>query len=129
MSDLNISLSSTGFIGLEPEKIPPVAVQGNAHSSNLPLSNKLYTEKEQQLTAAQLNELKEITETVNEVNHFLQNMNRDLAFSVDDESGTNIIVVKDSNTEEVIRQIPSEELVVLRKKIDYMSGILFDKKV
>ncbi|WP_413701350.1 flagellar protein FlaG [Psychromonas sp. KJ10-10] len=70
-----------------------------------------------------------VKETVEEMNAFFQNMQRNLSFSVDEESGEKVISVRDSETEEVIRQIPSEELVVLRKKMDDVVGILFDTKV
>ncbi|WP_413692405.1 flagellar protein FlaG [Psychromonas sp. KJ10-2] len=71
----------------------------------------------------------EITQTVQEMNEFLHDMKRNLSFSVDDELGKSVIIVKDSDSDEVIRQIPSEELVVLRKKMDDVAGILFDTKV
>ena len=71
----------------------------------------------------------EVSEAVNEVNDFLKNMNRNLSFSVDEDSGDSIIIIKDSENDEVIRQIPSEELLVIRKKMDYLVGVLFDAKV
>ncbi|RBW47425.1 hypothetical protein DS885_03235 [Psychromonas sp. B3M02] len=71
----------------------------------------------------------EIAQTVQEMNEFLHDMKRNLSFSVDDELGKSVIIVKDSDSDEVIRQIPSEELVVLRKKMDDVAGILFDTKV
>lgn len=76
-----------------------------------------------ELTAA------EISATVEEMNSFLKDMKRNLSFSVDDDLGRSVITVKDSENDEVIRQIPSEELVVLRKKMDDVAGILFDTKV
>ncbi|WP_418135240.1 flagellar protein FlaG [Psychromonas sp. GE-S-Ul-11] len=63
------------------------------------------------------------------MNDFLHDMKRNLSFSIDDELGKSVIIVKDSDSDEVIRQIPSEELVVLRKKMDDVAGILFDTKV
>jgi len=71
----------------------------------------------------------EIAQTVQEMNDFLHDMKRNLSFSVDDDLGKSVITVKDSDSDEVIRQIPSEELVVLRKKMDDVAGILFDTKV
>ncbi|WP_298941085.1 flagellar protein FlaG [uncultured Psychromonas sp.] len=76
-----------------------------------------------ELTAA------EISATVEEMNTFLKDMKRNLSFSVDDDLGKSVITVKDSESDEIIRQIPSEELVVLRKKMDDVAGILFDTKV
>ena len=72
---------------------------------------------------------KEIGEAVDEVNAFMTNMQHNLSFSVDEDSGEPIVFIKDIDTDEVIRQIPSEELVILRKKLDDVTGILFHTKV
>lgn len=71
----------------------------------------------------------EIEKSVQDLNHFMQSMKRNLSFSFDDELGRGVVAVKDIESDEVIRQIPSEELVVLIKKMDDVAGILFDKKV
>lgn len=71
----------------------------------------------------------EIAETITEMNRFLDSMKRNISFSIDEELGSSVIVVKDSENDEVIRQLPSEELIVLRKKMDDVAGILFDTKV
>ena len=71
----------------------------------------------------------EAEKAVNEMNNFMTSMQRNLSFSFDDDLGRDIVSVKDIESDEVIRQIPSEELVVLIKKMDDVAGILFDKKV
>jgi flagellar protein FlaG len=50
---------------------------------------------------------------VQSLNDYAQSVRRDLQFSVDDTSGRTVITVKDSETEEIIRQIPSESAVAL----------------
>ena len=47
-----------------------------------------------------------------------------LKFSIDDETGQTIVRVTDMKTGELIRQIPSEELVELAKTLDRMQGKL-----
>lgn len=47
-----------------------------------------------------------------------------LKFSIDDETGQTIVRVTDIKTGELIRQIPSEELVELAKSLDRMQGKL-----
>jgi len=121
MSDLNIALASMNSVGLEKENLKQETVQARAVNPN-PI-NKEIEGKEAPLTEHQM------TETVKEMNNLLQDMNRNLSFTVDDQSGESVIVVKDSESDEVIRQIPSEELVILRKKMDDVVGILFDTKV
>lgn len=57
---------------------------------------------------------------------FARSINRDLAFSVHDASGKTVIQVLDSETDEVIRQIPSEELLRLSERLEDAQAILFD---
>jgi flagellar protein FlaG len=47
-----------------------------------------------------------------------------LQFAIDDESGQTIVRVTDRQTGELIRQIPSEEMVELAKSLDRMQGML-----
>ena len=126
MSELNTVIPSSGFSGVEKETPIQEPVKNNVIITPTPQVNadsKEEAEKTPQLTK------REVSETVEEMNRFLQNMQRNLSFTVDEQSGESIILVKDSESDEIIRQIPSEELVVLRKKIDDVVGILFDTKV
>ncbi|TVP87238.1 MAG: flagellar protein FlaG [Thioalkalivibrio sp.] len=47
------------------------------------------------------------------LNDYAQSVRRDLQFAMDETSGHTVITVRDSQTEEVIRQIPSESAVKL----------------
>ena len=58
---------------------------------------------------------------------FTQSMQRDLVFSVDKTLGETVIKVVDSNTQEVIRQIPSEDALALSRHLKEM-GMLFSSK-
>jgi len=49
-----------------------------------------------------------VESAVSKISDFVQNFQRDLQFSVDQDSGRTVIKVVDSETEQVIRQIPSE---------------------
>lgn len=51
-----------------------------------------------------------------------------LRFSVDHDTGRTVVRVTDANTQEVIRQIPAEEVLKLAKEIDRMQGLLFHKQ-
>lgn len=59
----------------------------------------------------QANEAAKVEQAVSQVNEFVQNLNRDLQFTVDEDSGRTVIKVLDTETKEVIRQIPPEELL------------------
>lgn len=55
----------------------------------------------------------EISETVTEINDIIRSVQRDLAFNVDEDSGRTVISVIDSESGELIRQIPSEDLLAI----------------
>lgn len=55
-------------------------------------------------------------------------MSNNLQFSLDDETGKTIVRVTDGDTGELIRQIPSEELVAIAKALDKMQGLLLHQK-
>jgi len=72
----------------------------------------------------------DIQQAVAELNQHIQNIERDLLFSVDDSSGRTIVRVVNSDTEEVIRQIPSEEVLRISRSIHEqmgdVSGLIFE---
>lgn len=72
----------------------------------------------------------DIQQAVAELNLHIQNIERDLLFSVDDSSGQTIVRVVNSDTEEVIRQIPSEEVLRISRSIHEqmgdISGLIFE---
>jgi len=70
-----------------------------------------------------------VKDTVNRLNSAVQSIERELQFKVDEKSGDTIITVLDSNTEEVIRQIPTEEVLAIRENIESLKGIIFSAKV
>lgn len=48
---------------------------------------------------------------------FLQVQNRDLAFSIDEDTARSVVTVIDGQSGDVIRQIPSEEVLALAARI------------
>lgn len=63
----------------------------------------------------------EVAEAVGQLNDYVQNIQRDLHFSIDDDTGRTVIKVVDSQSEEVIRQIPPEEALVLARHLEQLS--------
>jgi flagellar protein FlaG len=55
----------------------------------------------------------EVKQAARQLESFMESMNRYLEFRVDDDSGRTIVTVKDKSTGEVVRQIPSEEVLRL----------------
>jgi flagellar protein FlaG len=51
-----------------------------------------------------------------------------LLFSLDQETGKTVIKIVDSQTNEVIRQIPSEEVLAIARNLDRIEGLLLKQK-
>ncbi|ACO75685.1 FlaG [Laribacter hongkongensis HLHK9] len=56
-------------------------------------------------------------------------MRSDLVFTVDDETKLKLVKIVDRETKEVIRQIPSEEIVRFVKVFDELRGVLLSERV
>ena len=54
-----------------------------------------------------------LSEAVGQINDYIQTVQRNLSFSMDDENGKTVIRVIDSDSGELIRQIPDEEVLAL----------------
>jgi len=54
---------------------------------------------------------------VSELKDYVQNSQRNLDFQVDDATGRVVVKVIDSNSNTVIRQIPSEEILALSRRL------------
>ncbi len=65
-----------------------------------------------------------VEQAVGDVERYVQSLQRRLHFSVDAESGRTIIRVLDRETNQVIRQIPGEEMLALSKRLRESAGML-----
>ncbi len=71
-------------------------------------------------------EVEDVEAAVRDINEFVQTVQRDLRFSVDENSGRTVITVLDSETQEIVRQIPPEKLMAAAENIEQLRGLLFD---
>ena len=70
---------------------------------------------------------KNLTEAVGLLNQQMAATGRGLGFSYDSLKNSPVVKVSDVNTGEVVRQIPSEDLLRIAHNIDDLKGILFNK--
>ncbi len=74
-----------------------------------------------------------LSEAVDQINNRMQSVRRDLEFSVDEDSKRTVIRVMDSETKEVIRQIPAETVLAMARMIqleetDTIKGLLLEQE-
>lgn len=60
---------------------------------------------------------KAIEQAVRQMNVYTQNLQRALQFRIDKDSGQTVVRVLDAKTDEVIRQIPSEEILAIASRM------------
>lgn len=66
----------------------------------------------------------ELAEAIKKLNDTVKLYNGDLEFSVDDDTQRRVVKVIDKSTKELIRQIPSPEVLRIAKAIDEFSSLL-----
>jgi flagellar protein FlaG len=72
----------------------------------------------------------QVSQVVDDLNSLVQDLKRDLQFSVDAESGETIIRVVDSESQKTIRTIPPSEInVVSQRLMQTNGGLLFSASV
>jgi len=70
-----------------------------------------------------------LSSMIEELNTNLEDLaHTSVRFRIDREADDMVVKVIDTNTEEIVRQIPSEEMVDLMKRMKELQGLLFDKK-
>ncbi|MFZ3285914.1 MAG: flagellar protein FlaG [Telluria sp.] len=66
----------------------------------------------------------QVAQALKSINNVLQLRSPDLEFSVDSESERTIVKVVDKKTQEVIRQMPSQEALDIAKALDKLQSLL-----
>lgn len=71
---------------------------------------------------------REMAGAVSEIRDFVQMVRRELQFEVDDDTGRTIVTVRDADTDEIIRQIPPEEVLQIAARLEEVNGVLFRER-
>ena len=70
----------------------------------------------------------ELASAIEKVQDFTKTLANELKFNIDEDSGQMVVKIVDSATDEVIRQIPSEEMLEIAKALDQIQGLLIKQK-
>lgn len=70
----------------------------------------------------------ELDNAVKDIQDFIKNTNTSLDFHVDKDTDKLVVKVIDTSTKEVIKQIPSEDMLALAKALDKLKGLLVSQK-
>jgi len=114
-------------IGMIKSIFPPTAEAQAAPAAGRPATVAQDAQGAQPAQAGRraADEPEPLERVVSDLNQLVRDLHRELRFSVDKDSGDTVIKVIDRETEEVVRQIPSEELMHLRKRLQETAGVIF----
>lgn len=108
---------------LSPSLTKPEEVRQTEKSSAVQLKESETTPKEDAITK---DEAEAVVDTLNEYTNALQTK---LGFSINKEMEKIVVTVRNKETDEIIRQIPAEELLLIQEKMEELTGLLLNKKV
>ena len=109
-----------------PAEEKPATAEVPTASALLKAEVKKAATVEQPKEVPNAKELKQLTE---ELQRRVGGVDSQLQFSVDDTTGQSIVKVMDRATKEVIRQIPSEEMLRIARGLDrYKEGLLVNSE-
>ncbi len=103
-------------------QVSPVKKSGDSAQGSLD-DQALHGREAQKLSSEDLSTLAE------EIQGRFDAMGAKLGFSVHEGTEDIVMEVTERESGELIRQIPSEEILALREKLNELVGLLFDKKV
>ncbi len=118
--------------------VPPVKpeVSTDLHKEQIKIEQqrKATQQKDQQLAIEKENKRKAISRAktdkyLKEVLNISSVLNRKLSYSVNKELNQVVVKVIDSETDKVIRVIPSEALLKLHLRMKEVIGLIFDEKI
>lgn len=70
---------------------------------------------------------KELDQSIEQIQVMMDLRNRSVEFTTDESSGARVVKVIDSNSGDVIRQMPAEELLSFMRNLTRMLGTFIDK--
>jgi flagellar protein FlaG len=79
-------------------------------------------------------EPKDLDKAIADLQDYVDGLGRNLSFARDESIDRSVITVRDTQTNQVVRQIPSEEVVAISRQIrdemaEMRAGLLMDKSV
>lgn len=92
-----------------------------------PLSPKAPKETKE-VGQSEVQRREEISKAIEDVQIMMELRNREVDFVRDEQAGTDVIKVVDTKSGDVIRQMPSEELLTFMRNLTKMLGALVDQR-
>lgn len=124
-----MEISAAKAIGTENQNVIPMprVVAGTAVDTPEIAPDKKEALNQDQV--AEKPEAKEVMEVLESFQDLSETLRTKLNFSVHEEGNEIVVKVIDKETDQLIRQIPSEEMLELQDKMEDLAGFLFSQNV
>lgn len=93
------------------------------------VSDKTKESLQEELNKNSKNLEEEVKDSVKDVNEIVKKVKEGLSFQIHEDTEELMVQVVDVNTDEVIKELPPEEMLDLKARIHEMVGILINEKV
>lgn len=131
----DVKISNIDFMAKQAKSTSAPTVESGERGREFDATAVNQQSNAQDVSAARAAEKSERSEegvqgAVAQLNDYVQNVQRDLQFKLDDDSGKTVVTVIDRETSEVVRQIPDEMALKLAQKLQQDEPLsLIDAKV
>lgn len=117
----SVTTPTTSVRSNAPAASPTIQTDG---ADTIQASNKAQPPPENTLSVGK-EALKEATHRANQA---IAGLGSDLKFTIDEDTGVNVVKFIDVSTKEVIRQIPAQEMLEISKRLDELQGLLIKER-
>ncbi len=123
-----VAPAATGFkSSSDRQSGAPVVPQANRPGSPFPV-NDTRTSSNANVNGNGTASETQVSDAVEKLSKFVSTIRPEISFSVDQSSGTRVVKILDSQSKEVLRQIPSEEAIQLAQALDKLQGLFVRDK-
>jgi len=95
--------------------------------TDLPLPGVHAADRPARHSASEPLSTEEVDSTVAAFNEVFKQANVGVRYQVDKKTGDLVISLVDRNTQEVLRQVPPEEILRMRQRLEELLGVIFDQ--
>ncbi|MGC9325302.1 MAG: flagellar protein FlaG [Desulfomonilia bacterium] len=123
-----MKIESLQMLPMEPNRSSP-ATQNSPIPREHPVEAPEVSEQKKKPLQNEHETAEEILNSVEEINIQLESINRSIRFSVDESSGDIVVKIVNTDSGEVIKQIPPDEALRLKEHIQDMLGLIVEEMV
>ena len=127
---MNINNINVGAATIEPPPVEGPIPQVAPADMDSVAKAEIIKPKEEQKTDTETLSTEDTEQITEDLNGYMNHLQTNLRFSMYEKLDHQVVVeIKNRETDELIKQIPSEELLEIRVKMEELTGLLLDEKI